>query len=301
MKKHHQKTGILLKCCLWICFPILLLSCNDYYFSVPQPIDKTDEDEFPKMFRGKWKADSNFVFEAEFDETIEIKGPNKSESKLAGPTEERLRYRTFNIFKNQPVQEEAFVIGKRYLYFILVNPYEIYNGIWPDKPWQNEPEIFNSLRSLRYDSVKKRYDTVDNYIIRKNLIYEIQDDGGLGRGFLFTTQKDLISINRIDTILVELGSQSKLRKLKKNIYVLSIQSHALREGNTWWRIFLLEYRDKSIFYHEINHKSGKLPCMFYAAPSKYDQFYFDCEWSAPEMIRLMEEGYFSISDRLIKE
>lgn len=301
MKKLHHKPGILLKCCLWICFPFLFLSCDDYYFSVPQPVDKPNMDEFPKMLRGKWNGDTNFVFEFEFSETLEIKGPNELIYKGKEQIKNGRISKGYYSSQNTNQQREEFIIGKDYLYFIWAAPEKIFNGFWPDSADLTDSEIIKSFRELRFDSLKMKPDTVDNYIINKNLIYEIGSYGALSRGYSYRIEEDTITLNRIDTIIVKIGFNGILRRLKKNLYVLNISNYVMREDNPWWRVIILEYRDNSIYYSEINHKTGKLPCMFYAAPSKYDQFYFDCEWSTPELIRLIDEGYFSISNRLIKE
>jgi len=284
---------------------ILLYSCDYYNFSQPQPGGKENIYEFPKEFHGKW-IESQDSFQQPVESAISLKqhlgGPINWQDHQAGFLHQEDVYP-----KNGSTEEDSscYYIDKNYAMLIIHEKEKIVTGAWPQIGYNGEllyAPFFNTLRKIEYDSLKRPIDTIDNYLFHENKIYEIGVNRFLGKGYTYYRDKDTLVVFKNDTICVDLGQNAFLRKLNQNFYVLNIRNTILGEENPWWRLMILEIKDQNSFaIWECSSKSGELSSMFYEEPSKSDIFYFDCNWSSSELLRLIHEGYFEISSTVIKD
>ncbi|HEX6846432.1 MAG TPA: hypothetical protein VF144_05615, partial [Chitinophagaceae bacterium] len=151
-------------------------------------------------------------------------------------------------------------------------------------------------------SLSESIDTIDNYVIRKDRIYEIcDDDRFLEKGYPFFIDKDEIVVLQYDTICVDLGQNAFVRKLNDNLYVLNIRNSILGEESSWWRLIVLEKtHENKMNLWECDLKAGDLSSMFYSKSARNDVLYFDSQWTSAEMLELISKGYFSLSSTLVK-
>jgi hypothetical protein len=238
-----------------------LQSCDTYNFSQPQPVNKVNLQEFPKDFRGNWIADND-------DEYVQI--------------------------------------GKRSVTMIQkVSKAKIVTGAWPRLNKEGTlvyPPFYNSgLQTIRYDSLNRPIDTLNNFLLRPNAIYHINAEGLLDNGYSYRLDDDTINIAESDTVVIDLGRNAFLRKLRDGFYVLNI-SNALMEGyfnsdkSNWWQLVLLEQRnDDQIFIWYWTNKLIQQPAMFY---THEDTYYFDCRWTEDDLMQLIKEGNFQQGDQL---
>lgn len=167
--------------------------------------------------------------------------------------------------------------------------------------YNTPPEACNILNSIYYDSLLNPVDTACNYIFRKNLIYGIKDNFLLEKGYHFDSSGSDITVFKNDTIGVDLGRNAFLKKLDENLYALNIRYQAIGDDNHWWLLLILEKaKDGSIKIWQCSDKSGELPSMFYSRPSKADEYFFDSQWCALEMLQLMKKGYFEVTNTLTR-
>lgn len=301
MKRYFNRLNVFCKYSTVTAISFLFISCEFYNFSAPQPYDKEDIYHFPDELLGKWKA-KDTVYGVEF--TV--------------PADKKDGYH-FNTGEDQPGKamvgkadgdSNYYCIYRDYMIMIFSERKKILAGAWPKLNSKNEfvyqPEGFGRLEVIVYDSLKKPVDTVSHYIISGNRIYERDMDRFLLRGYAYNRVKDTITILQIDSNYIDLGKNAFLRKLTDSLYIFNINNSvlSLSEGENWWRLIVLEIAATGqVNQWECSNKTGELACMFYDRPSKYDQFYFDCRWSAAEILRLMKEGYFektAVMERLDK-
>lgn len=269
MKKKYEKSKKPWQFISLIAPLFLFSSCDSFNFSHPQPYDKENIYQFPDEFLGKWR---------ETDTTS-----NDGEKEITEPSEDSSYY----------------YIDRNYVLFVIYEKKKVLAGEWPklnDKnEWVYPPEGFGRLNEIRYDSLNNPVDTTGKYVFSNNKIYEIGGNRFLYPGHNYTRIKDTITILETDSVYVDLGQNAFLRKLSDSLYVLNINNSTLsiEELDNWWRLIILEMKaDGKLWQWECNGKTGELTCMFYDRPSKSDIFYFDCQWSSKEILRLMREGYF---------
>ncbi|MBL7707507.1 MAG: hypothetical protein JNJ86_00475 [Chitinophagaceae bacterium] len=283
------------------------LSCEYHNFSTPQPADKESLYEFPRELRGSWVVINDTI-----EETISLSDSRKMlpgdlfSGIEAGPSPDPGNYIS-RVSKPQTEDSQYYFVEKEHAYLITTSEEKVLMGDWPrlsqNGGMLNPPIFYGSVRSIRYDSLQKRTDTVYNYMLHDNFIYEVGDKGLLEKGYPYLTAGDTILFTKRDTLCIDMGQNAFLRKLNKQFYVLNIRSRILGEEissfNNWWRIFVLEKReDGSIQLWIPASKAAKLPCMFYSVDA--ESYYFDCSWTTDEMVRLLNEGYFVVTDKLSK-
>ena len=250
---------------IFISFMILFFSsCDTYNFSQPQPADKENIYEFPKDFQGYWILDK---------------------------------------------EDESVNIGIRNVEFIEDHYTEkIVKGAWPrldDKGnFINSPFDNGGLKTIRYNSLKRPIDTINNYLVRGNYIYHTDSKGLLEKGYHYRVDNDTIIVSIDDTTLLDLGRNAFLRKLNNKYYVLNINNSIIGDLNNgdinrWWQVLILDKKDKAhinVWY--LTEKFEQLPSMFY----NHDGFYyFDGKWTTADMMRLLHEGNFKVGSRLIRD
>ncbi|MBI5856667.1 MAG: hypothetical protein HZB42_03370 [Sphingobacteriales bacterium] len=285
----------------------ILVSCVNYNFSRPQPVDRGNIYSFPDDLTGKWK-ESPFETDIDFTVPVNNSGPFQisDHNTPAIPALNRLLP-----FHRESVNEDSgfYLITKQYVSLTISEREKIIKGAWPKL--NNEKKLiyppgnagdYNVLKTVKYDSLNNPVDTTDNYIISGNKIYERNRDGGLEKGYDYYRNKDTLVAIRTDTLFVDLGRNAMLRKLNDSLYALNIKRIMIGENDPgWWLLILLEKTGKdTLVQWECSSKTRDLSCMFYARPSKYDYFYFDCNWTTAEIMRLKKEGYFTKSVVLIR-
>ncbi len=150
---------------------------------------------------------------------------------------------------------ELYLLGKNSITIPANETTKIINGIWfhprdtsrvpfiDTAAWKkinNLPE-YQSRYSLKYDSTKKKTDTVENYILKGNKIYNIQSNS-VGAGTSYVIKEDTI-ITIPEPHKIELGPGAFFRKATANLYHVNIRDSKLEKGNiNWWQIRLLEKR-----------------------------------------------------------
>jgi hypothetical protein len=246
---------------------VFFYSCTSYNFSQPQPVDKENIYEFPKEFIGQW-----FAEDAEDGSNIDF-----------------------------------YLISKKYAMVVLHDTERIVQGAWPKLSdtgaYLYPPDRPETFTTINYDSLKRAVDTIANFLFRGQYIHRIGHSRFLGKGYSYVIENDTIIIIRNDTICIDIGKNAFLRQLNKNIYVLNINKSILGNEyyNNWWMLMLLEKKeDNSLSIWECSTKTANLSCMFYARPSAYHDFYFDCLWTTEEMLRLVKEGYFEATSENLK-
>lgn len=236
---------------------LLFNSCDVYYFSHPQPADKTNVYEFPTELRGVWKEECD---------------------------------------------SETVTITDRSLSFTNKIDQKIVAGYWPKKDEHNilhyAPSSYFSEHSVSFDSLNNPIDTLTNYVIQKEHIFELKNDQRLGNGYDFYRDKDTLVIKTIDTVWLDLGRNSFIRKVNENFYTLNVLTGTVGENRNWWQVVILEKAtDGTIVIWTGGNLLEKSPYLFYSAKNDY---YFDCSLSSAELLKMIKRGEFEITNRLTK-
>lgn len=246
---------------------VFIQSCETSHFLVPQPIDQKNIETFPKAFRGQWYVD---------------------DEEGAG----------------------SYLISKKNVSIIFNDTDKIVNGYWPRKDNNGSniwpPFSFTGFNSINYDSLKNPIDTVANYFIKDQLIYEMEFPRFLSKGYPFYTIDDSIKLLKKDTICIDLGKNAFLRKLNSRFYMLNIRNRILGESrseiNDWWQLSLIETTGRSSFnIWESTEKLKNLPCMFFPKDSVTGNYFYNCRWTTEDVLSLIKEGYFDVSNSLYKK
>lgn len=191
-------------------------------------------------------------------------------------------------------------IARQYVSIVTEGTERIMNGAWPQLDanggYLYPPSSFNSIMTIRYDSLKRPIDTIINYVRRGKHIYEVRNDGSLENGFPCDVRNDTISVIKNDTLRIDLGRNAFLRKAGNDFYVLNVINSIMGEENRWWQIVILEKRnDQSINIWTPTSKLADQPSMFYHHGHNY---YFDSRWTSAEIMRLIHNGSFKPDSRL---
>ena len=245
---------------------VLFCSCSTFLFSRPQPVDAVNIYEFPTKFRGSW---------IEKSDTITIGN---------------------DYFRMTNYQEPTKIVNG-----IYVNPADamaIQKGDTAALRKRNKAsKYFQSLQSVSYNSLGNPIDTVTNYIIKGNRIYEI-GPGGLWQGFPFVLKDDTIYTRKLVPTQFELGRNAFLREVTKDQYIVNISGGIIqdRTHDGWWQLYLLERTsDGKIYVRGIDRKKLGVAEMIY---SKEDCYYFDNRWTKGDLRKLIQEGIFERGDPL---
>lgn len=279
---------------------VLLTSCNTYYFSQPQPVDRKNIYEFPQMFLGNWMDVNDTANRTAELQPVSIFNYDSSYQPIVWEIEDS------DPLAPIPNERDStfYEVGKNHALLIIHQKERIVKGAWPkvDRGEFRYPEkTYSVLKSIHYDSLLNPTDTIANYIFRGNFIYKIEDNFLLEKGYRFDSTFNEITVFKNDTIGVDLGRNAFLRKLDENFYALNIRYQILGDDNKWWLLLILERTNNgSVNMWQCSDKSGELPSMFYSRPSKADEYFFDSDWCASELLQLIKNGYFEISNTLIR-
>lgn len=228
-----------------------LQSCSSFHFSGPQPVDRPDERQFPKAVQGDWWL------------AIEEDGqPDKSK-----PADYR--------------------VGKDFLRFYEAEEVKLVDRTGPAD--QSTPYPFR--REVRTDSASGNTDTVDNFIIRNDLIYPVREDR-LGRGMRYRRIGDTVAFTRYDTLTFRIGEELILRKVDKDLYLLSFRDGLEREARGWWTVIIAEPRGERVVLHSPAAKMKDEPSTIGRVENRY---FSDMELKAGQVRQLMRDGWFEPS------
>jgi len=279
---------------------ILLTSCSTYYFSQPQPVDGKNIYEFPQIFIGHW-IDANDTLNTTANlQPVSIFDNDSSYQPIVWKIEDADPLSATPLSRDSTLYE----VGKNCALLIVHQKEKIVKGSWPklhDGKLQYPDETYSVLNSIYYDSILNPIDTVCNFIFRGNLVYKIEDNYLLAKGYRFDSTSNEITVFKNDTIGVDLGRNAFLKMLDENRYALNIRYRAIGDDNNWWLLLILEkLNNGSVNIWQCSVKSGQLPSMFYSRPSRADEYFFDSQWSRSEMLQLMKKGYFEVTNTLIR-
>lgn len=273
---------------------ILMNSCDVYNFSTPQPADRENIYVFPDAMLGKWKEEP---YTSDIDFTVPV-GNNGGDKYIS------------NMLTGEKLTDEEegfYTVTKQFVSFSTSSEERIVKGAWPRLVNGNEflypyeyPGYRHYLQEINYDSLKRPVDTVNNYILYGNRIFDKTPDRLLEAGYPYYEEKDTIVMLKKDTIYIDLGRYAFLRKLTDSLYAFNIKKGFLGESDKdWWMLILLEITaDHKLVEWEPTDKSDELDCMFYDRSGKSAYFYFDCQWTTAELLRLKAAGYFKQSGTL---
>lgn len=265
---------------LLVCFS----SCEFYHFTEPQPYDRGDLFQFPDAMLGKWvPVPDTTPIEFKVDIPLKNKGGEASPAAKGRSGEDRSFY----------------LIRKDHLLLVFDQQEKVVQGAWPrydpEKGYEYPPLGYRSMRTIGYDSLNRPVDTTEKYILQGDRLYEMDGDRFLNRGYGCTQVRDTFLVHQIDSIYVDLGHNAFLRPLSDSLFVLNLNSAITSTGDHggWWYLVVLEIRsDGNLVQWECNDRTGELSCMFYSRDSKFSQYYFNCRWTAAEMLRLKTQGYW---------
>lgn len=261
MKNGFNRKSSLISLSFFLLAIISISSCDTFNFSQPQPIDKENIYEFPKEMQGYWD-------DKDENETIRINANNV----------EFIKY----------LDSERIVRGA----WLQLSAKE--SSI-------ERPFLYNTEKTIHYDSLKKPIDTITNYIVRGQYIYNVQYDGSLENGYPFMVDKDTIIILKRDTFFIDLGKNAFLRKLTEKFYVLNINNSILNlfkdSNKPWWQVIILERNGKELNEWNWTGKIADRPSMFYEQSGNY---YFDSKWTTDEMMQLINNGNCKVEGKLTR-
>jgi hypothetical protein len=234
-----------------------LNSCSSFYFSNPQPSDRTDKRSIPKALHGKW-----WMVESPEDQ------PDRSK------------------------QESYVVEGKKIWSFesteeAVIDRILLLSEIADSAA--NKQTTFPSLREEKYDSVNHKIDTIDNYILHKGLIHALKDDG-LDKGRSFRRTGDTIRFTRVDTTCFELGHYLSVRTIGDGLYVLNFRDGADRKTKGWWEVSILEVKGDLVILHAPGEKMKQHPALIHVLNNGY---YLDLDMTAADMRKMLTEEMFT--------
>ena len=237
----------------WILIPVfifpLLNSCDSFHNLQPLPFNEKNIYEFPKEFLGHWN------------------------------------------FKNKQDKDEYFV-DKKYILFISTDTEKIVKGLWPKlvgkRNYLYPGSGYRQFSTIVYDSLNMPVDTIDNFLLRGDYIYEYENKKYLNKGYLWHQQLDTIIVIKNDTFSIDLGQNAFLRQVDKGLFALNVRNRILgfddKEFDDWWHLSLLKINgNNSIEIWEESSQMKSLSCVFQAGKPLPDYYYSDCMWTKAEL------------------
>lgn len=247
-------------------FP-LLNSCDSFHNYQPLPFNEQNIYEFPKEFLGHW------------------------------------------IFKNKQDKDEYFV-DKKYILFISTDTEKIVKGLWP-KLGEKGKHLFpgsgyREFSTIEYDSLNKPIDTINNFLLRGDYIYEYENKRYLNKGYPWHQLQDTFIVIMSDTFSIDLGQNAFLRQVDKNLFALNVRNRILgfddKKFDDWWHLTLLKINgNNSIEILEESSKMKSLSCVFQTGAPLPDYYYSDCMWTKTELQKMFKNGYFEVNNDLAKD
>jgi len=195
---------------------------------------------------------------------------------------------------------EQLLINKDFIGFIMNEKIRVVKGIWPkagDKGnYTYPPPSFKSFSTVMFDTLQQPVDTIRNYLLNGKHIYEFADKELLEQGYHYSTDQDTIMIDKKDTFIVDLGRNAFLRDIGNGFFVMNIRNQVVGKEDRWWQLFVLEmkHQDQINIWYCSNRLTTE-PAMFY---EKQNNYYFNSEWTAAEITKLLKNGSFEMCNQL---
>jgi hypothetical protein len=284
---------------------LLLSSCTSYSFLHPQPVDRKNCYHFPKAFRGTWQPEED-TSSTDSDSVTILAAPSATTDSLARQAlttnsdstipfnfdTASARFTDLRDSTSNDNECSPITISRKFIEVIQVRKERVdkesVETIGPgnyDKLLSSDSDYWK-----QGDSVRREPDRTPKYLIRNDMIFEI-NEGRLGKGYQYDSSGKYIVIRAADTTMIDLGRNAFLRKLNKKLWVLNINGLALADEEAWWTIMILEKTGRSkLRVWDCDTSLKTHHTMFYHSGSAY---YFDAKWSAAEMMTLFHDGYFS--------
>lgn len=245
-------------------------SCDNYYFSRPQPADRKDERSFPRAMHGRW---IDVIDNEESGSDVIL-----SDSLQTIYSIDRQRIWIF--------EASTVVLLDRMLTFEKT-----------ERERSMEESSLPSLREQRYDSITGRMDTIDNFILHDDRIHPVEDDR-LGMGYPFMRRGDTIFFVRRDTTIMELGHHLKLRKASRNLYVLNFRDGVSKEARGWWEVLLVRPSEQGFDVFAAAKHMSSHPAIFHEARGTH---YMDLDIRADELEGMIRDSLFVMSMMLVEK
>ncbi|MBL0358692.1 MAG: hypothetical protein IPP72_18330 [Chitinophagaceae bacterium] len=221
------------------------------------------------------------------------------------PVDKVSMYEFPNVFHGNWLDDdsEVVLISKNYIGLIMNQKVNVVRGIWPRKNEKEEyvylSPTYKGFSSIIFDSLQKPIDTVANYVLNADHIYEVTDKEQLEQGYHYSTQQDTFTIIKKDTMLVDLGHNAFLKDIGDGFFVMNIRNQVLGQENRWWQLFVMEKKQNdriNIWY--CSYGLTQNAAMFYEKQSDY---YFNSQWTAAEMRKLIQQGAFEMCNQLQRD
>lgn len=173
----------------------------------------------------------------------------------------------------------------------------VFNGIWIDSSRDTSASSrknYETRYRIKYDSLMKKYDTLDNYVIRGKRIWEVKDNRlTIAREFFI--KGDTIYLPPV-SFRIQLGPNAFYRKITSELYMLNIKDIETEEKGPefgqWWQVYLLERKGQgSIVLYRFNEKIKEDPAMFFHEVAS-SHYYFDPAWTSKDILRMFNGGMF---------
>lgn len=238
---------------------LLFSACGGYHFANPLPIDSKNIYKTPKKLRGSLTDENSIPLGTELEKHVIILSHKE--------------------------------------------PRQIINGIWfHPKDTMDASKIdtvtfkkimdmpaYDSRYTVKFDSLKRPIDTVENFVMKNNRIYQVLSND-LGEGLPYIEKNDTLYEAATDHKIV-LGPNAFYRKITSDYYMINIKDSDAGIGSIdWWQIRLLEKRKdgKVILYDWDNWIEGDTTRIYF----KNDDYYFDSEWTRKDIMKLIKDGAF---------
>jgi hypothetical protein len=205
-------------------------------------------------------------------------------------------------FRNNWIDDdsEQVLIKKNTIGIVMSEKLSIVKGLWPKQDANGKYKYlspaYKSFSSILFDSLENPMDTISNYLLNGDHIYEFADKGLLEQGYHYKTAADTIFILKTDTFTVDLGSNAFLRDIGNGFFVMNIRNQVLGKESRWWQLFVLEMKNKdliNIWY--CSSGLTKSTAMFY---ENHNNYYFNSAWTSADMNKLIKEGAFEMCNQL---
>lgn len=249
---------------------LIFTSCDNYYFSRPQPADRKDERTFPRTLQGRWidvsdneESGTDVILTDSLQTIYEI---------------DRQRIWTF--------EASSVTLLDRTLTLKIA-----------ERERSGEGSPLPSLREQRFDSSAGRIDTIDHFMLHGERIHPVED-GRLLKGYPFKRRGDTISFTRRDTTCLELGHHVKLRKASRQLFVLNIRDGVSKEAIGWWDVLFIRPNGRALEVFGPGKGLNAHPAVFYKRNGNH---YLNLDLRSDELDGMIRDSVFVQGMKLVRE
>ncbi len=183
---------------------------------------------------------------------------------------------------------------------VVINETEkVVKGAWPRREASGNftylPPGYRSFKMVMLDSLQQPVDTVDNFLLNGEHLYELSDKELPVQGYHYSTDDDTLIVSQKDTFCVDIGRNAFVKNIDHGFWAFNIRNQVLGNDSRWWQLFLLEQiREDEIHIWYCSHPLVKSPFMFY---EKQNNYFFNSNWTAKELLDLTKSGGFEPCNR----